>query len=91
MLVEFFSKILYEIRTACRVLIILFPVLSCKAVADPQNLLEEKEALEEKLALSEYELRLTQEDLSKLRTELRKKNESPISDSRGELPNLGGC
>lgn len=53
-------------------------------VADPQNLLEEKEALEEKLALSEYELRLTQEDLSKLRTELQKKNESPISDSRGE-------
>lgn len=63
---------------------------SCKAVADPQSLLEEKEGLEEKLALSEYELRLAQEDILKLRTELQKKNESPINDLRGELPNLGG-
>ncbi|EXC20527.1 LisH domain and HEAT repeat-containing protein KIAA1468-like protein [Morus notabilis] len=53
-------------------------------VADPQSLLEEKEGLEEKLALSEYELRLAQEDILKLRTELQKKNESPINDLRGE-------
>ncbi|RVW77485.1 hypothetical protein CK203_053447 [Vitis vinifera] len=42
-------------------------------VADPQSLLEEKEALEEKLAISGYELRLAQEDILKLKTELEKK------------------
>ncbi|KAJ7975767.1 lisH domain and HEAT repeat-containing protein [Quillaja saponaria] len=49
-------------------------------VADPQSLLEEKEALEEKLALSEYELRLSQEDVSKLKTELQKKTEYPLAE-----------
>lgn len=36
-------------------------------------MLEEKEALEEKLAISGYELRLAQEDILKLKTELEKK------------------
>jgi hypothetical protein len=41
-------------------------------VADPQSLLEEKEAAVEKLAISDYELRLAQEDISKLKSELQK-------------------
>lgn len=55
------------------------------AVADPQSLLEEKEAVEEKLAISEYELRLAQEDILKLKTELQKKAESPVNESRGNF------
>ncbi|CAN4083176.1 unnamed protein product [Withania somnifera] len=54
-------------------------------VADPQSLLEEKEALEEKLALCEYEFRLAQEDIVQLKTELQKRSQtipSPISDSK---------
>ncbi|XP_016560794.2 RAB11-binding protein RELCH homolog [Capsicum annuum] len=54
-------------------------------VADPQSLLEEKEALEEKLALCEYEFRLAQEDIVLLKTELQKKSQTipcPISDSK---------
>lgn len=47
-------------------------------VADPQSLLEEKEALEEKLALCEYEFRLAQEDIVKLKAELQK-NKSDYS------------
>ncbi|GAU38434.1 hypothetical protein TSUD_396140 [Trifolium subterraneum] len=35
-------------------------------LADPQTLMEEKEAAVEKLAISHYELRLAQEDISKL-------------------------
>ncbi|KAL5745067.1 hypothetical protein ACOSP7_026213 [Xanthoceras sorbifolium] len=50
-------------------------------VADPQSLLEEKEALEEKLAISEYELRLAQEDITKLKTELQKITELPLDQS----------
>ncbi|KAK9134337.1 hypothetical protein Syun_013667 [Stephania yunnanensis] len=45
-------------------------------VADPQSLLEEKEIIEEKLAISEYELRLAQEDILRLKTELEKKMKS---------------
>lgn len=45
-------------------------------MADPQSLLVEKEAAEEKLAISDYELRLAQEDISKLKTELQKKTEN---------------
>lgn len=56
------------------------------AVADPQSLLEEKDAIEEKLAISEYELRLAQEDILKLKTELQKKAESPLNKSRGNFP-----
>ncbi|TYI74500.1 hypothetical protein E1A91_D07G204200v1 [Gossypium mustelinum] len=44
-------------------------------VLDPQRLLEEKEAIEEKLALSDYELRLAQEDIVKLKTELQRKED----------------
>ncbi|KAA3474566.1 lisH domain and HEAT repeat-containing protein isoform X1 [Gossypium australe] len=46
---------------------------SSLGVVDPQSLLEEKEAIEEKLALSDYELRLAQEDVMKLKTELQRK------------------
>lgn len=45
-------------------------------MADPQSLLEEKEAAEEKLAISDYELRLAQEDILKLKSELQKKTDS---------------
>lgn len=55
------------------------------AVADPQSLLEEKEALEEKLALSEYELRLVKEDVTKLKTEVEKKNDLPIDKLSGKF------
>ncbi|TQE10509.1 hypothetical protein C1H46_003847 [Malus baccata] len=57
-------------------------------VADPQYLLEEKEAVEEKLAISEYELRLAQEDISKLKAELQKKAESPSNDLRDSNANV---
>ncbi|XP_028071654.1 RAB11-binding protein RELCH homolog [Camellia sinensis] len=52
-------------------------------VADPQNLLEEKEALEEKLALCEYELRLAQEDILKVKDDLQRKNELTEDESPG--------
>ncbi|KAL5726561.1 hypothetical protein ACHQM5_009596 [Ranunculus cassubicifolius] len=57
-------------------------------VADPQSLLEEKEALEEKLAISEYELRLVQEDISKLKEELEKKVESSAVEVNGSDINI---
>ncbi|XP_072993401.1 uncharacterized protein [Typha latifolia] len=44
-------------------------------VADPQSLLEEKVSKEEKLALAQYELRLAQEDLSRLKSELQNRKE----------------
>ncbi|KAK7295763.1 hypothetical protein RJT34_18675 [Clitoria ternatea] len=50
--------------------------LNSLRVADPQTLLEEKEAAEEKLAISDYELRLAQEDILKLKSELQKKAEN---------------
>nr|ATG71052.1 HEAT repeat-containing protein [Cupressus sempervirens] len=40
---------------------------------DPQSLLEEKEAAYEKAAITQYELRLAQEDIMKLKMELEKK------------------
>ncbi|CAI8613407.1 unnamed protein product [Vicia faba] len=49
--------------------------LNSLRVADPQSLLEEKEAAVEKLAISDYELRLALEDISKLKSELQKKTE----------------
>ncbi|XP_022759283.1 lisH domain and HEAT repeat-containing protein KIAA1468-like [Durio zibethinus] len=55
-------------------------------VVDPQSLLAEKEAIEEKLALSDYELRLAQEDIIKLKTELQRKADLPqdkLSESSG--------
>jgi len=51
--------------------------------ADPQSLLEEKVAAQERLALAEYDLRLAKEDLSQLKLELRKQNESSSEDSNG--------
>ncbi|KAI8003858.1 hypothetical protein LOK49_LG08G00427 [Camellia lanceoleosa] len=52
-------------------------------IADPQSLLEEKEALEEKLALSEYALRLAQEDTLKLKANLQKKTEFTLDELTG--------
>lgn len=49
-------------------------------VADPQSLFEEKESLEEKLAVREYELRLAQEDILNLKAELLKKTESNFEE-----------
>jgi hypothetical protein len=51
--------------------------------ADPQNLLEEKIAAEEKLALAEYDLRLAKEDLSCLKLELQKQQQSSPDDTNG--------
>lgn len=56
-----------------------------QAVADPQSLLEEKQALEEKMAFCEYELRLAQEDITKLKTELQKKSEISANELSGRL------
>ncbi|GAV85558.1 hypothetical protein CFOL_v3_28994 [Cephalotus follicularis] len=53
-------------------------------VADPQSLLEEKDAAEEKLAISEYELRLAKEDITKLKTELEKKSDFRQNESNHE-------
>ncbi|KAL0735765.1 hypothetical protein Bca4012_011975 [Brassica carinata] len=48
------------------------------AVADPQSLLEEKEALSEKLAISEYEFCLAQEDITRSKTEGQKRPDCSI-------------
>uniref|UniRef100_A0A7N0UIP3 HEAT repeat-containing protein n=1 Tax=Kalanchoe fedtschenkoi TaxID=63787 RepID=A0A7N0UIP3_KALFE len=53
-------------------------------VADPQSLLEEKTATEEKLALTEYELRLAQEDITRLKVDLQK----AIESARNEINEL---
>lgn len=53
-------------------------------VADPQSLLEEKEALEEKLAIRDYENRLAQEDILKFKNELQKKSEARLDESAGK-------
>ncbi|KAJ9562345.1 hypothetical protein OSB04_007505, partial [Centaurea solstitialis] len=49
-------------------------------VADPQSLLEEKEALAEKLAIKDYENRLAQEDILKLKTELQMRCEAKMDE-----------
>ncbi|CAM0881248.1 unnamed protein product [Alopecurus aequalis] len=54
--------------------------------ADPQSLLEEKIAAEEKLALAEYDLRLAKEDLSCLKLELQKQRQSSPDNTNGPLP-----
>lgn len=46
-------------------------------------MLEEKEALAEKLAISEYEFRLAQEDITRLKTEGQKKSDPSIDKSEG--------
>lgn len=53
------------------------------AVADPQSLLEEKEALSEKLAISEYEFRLAQEDITRLKAEGQKKSDCSVEQLKG--------
>ncbi|XP_021312173.1 lisH domain and HEAT repeat-containing protein KIAA1468 homolog isoform X4 [Sorghum bicolor] len=53
--------------------------------ADPQILLQEKIAAEEKLALVEYDLRLAKEDLSQFKLDLQKQKESSPDDSNGLL------
>lgn len=62
----------------------IFLLLFMGTVADPQSLFEEKESLEEKLAVREYELRLAQEDLLNLKTELLKKADTNLDESRGK-------
>ncbi|KAE8726719.1 KIAA1468-like protein [Hibiscus syriacus] len=65
-------------------------------VLDPQSLLEEKETIEEKLALSDYELRLALEDIAKLKTELQRKedltrdklSESSVSSTVNHAPEI---
>lgn len=57
-------------------------------MADPQSLFEEKESLEEKLAVREYELRLAQEDIVNLKTELLKKAETNCDEPRGKALKL---
>ncbi|ESQ41614.1 hypothetical protein EUTSA_v10014979mg [Eutrema salsugineum] len=54
-------------------------------VADPQSLLEEKEALSEKLAISEYEFRLAQEDITRLKTEGQKKSDCSVDNLKDEF------
>ncbi|GER48064.1 HEAT repeat-containing protein [Striga asiatica] len=56
-------------------------------VADPQSLFEEKESLEEKLAVREYELRLAQEDIHNIKAELLKKTETNLDESNGRSAN----
>ncbi|PIM99913.1 Protein phosphatase 2A regulatory subunit A [Handroanthus impetiginosus] len=56
-------------------------------VADPQSLYEEKELLEEKLAVREYELRLAQEDILNLKADLLKKSETNLDESSGPNSN----
>ncbi|KAF5737733.1 hypothetical protein HS088_TW13G00622 [Tripterygium wilfordii] len=58
-------------------------------VADPQSLLEEKDAFVEKLALAEYDLRLAREDIERLKDELQKRLDFPpdgLKESRQKEP-----
>lgn len=61
------------------------------SVADPQSLLVEKTATEEKLALTEYELRLAQEDITRLKQELEKATESASSNAKGYFCDSQNC
>ncbi|XP_061337410.1 uncharacterized protein LOC133284417 [Gastrolobium bilobum] len=45
------------------------------SLPNPQTLLQQKDEAEEKLAITDYELRLAQEDISKLKSELQTKNQ----------------
>ncbi|KAK6151016.1 hypothetical protein DH2020_015948 [Rehmannia glutinosa] len=56
-------------------------------VADPQSLFEEKESMEEKLAVREYELQIAQEDILNLKEELLKKTETNLDESSGPNAN----
>ncbi|KAL9671899.1 hypothetical protein QQ045_009472 [Rhodiola kirilowii] len=57
-------------------------------VADPQSLLEEKIVTKEKLALTEYELRLAQEDITRLKLDLQKVTESARIDANEQNTDL---
>lgn len=57
------------------------------SVADAQSLLEEKEALSEKLAIREYEFRLAQEDITRLKTEGQTRSDCSIDKLKVSL----GC
>ncbi|KAL8541863.1 hypothetical protein ACS0TY_002929 [Phlomoides rotata] len=50
---------------------------------DPQSLFEEKESLEEKVAVREYGLHLALEDIFNLKAELLKKTETNLDESKG--------
>ncbi|CAI8594576.1 unnamed protein product [Vicia faba] len=64
--------------------------------ADPQTLLQNKEETEEKLAITDYELRLALEDITKLKEELQSKRECNViadvtmKSSEDVLVNGGG-
>ncbi|KAL8497507.1 hypothetical protein ACS0TY_021004 [Phlomoides rotata] len=53
---------------------------------DPQSLFEEKESLEEKVVVREYELHLALEDIFNLKAELLKKTETNLDESKGINP-----
>ncbi|CAH9132432.1 unnamed protein product [Cuscuta epithymum] len=50
-------------------------------VADPQTLLEERETIDEKLALAEYDLRLAHEDITKLKNDLQRRNRTVLDQN----------
>lgn len=54
-----------------------------RTVTDPQTLLEDRESLEEKLALAEYDLRLAQEDIVKLKDDLQRRAHSVLDQKNG--------
>jgi hypothetical protein len=58
-------------------------------VADPQTLLQNKEEAEEKLAITDYELRLAQEDITKLKVELQTKTECNINNDDATIKSSG--
>jgi chaperonin GroEL (HSP60 family) len=58
-------------------------------VADPQTLLQNKEEAEEKLAITDYELRLAQEDITKLKVELQTKTECNIINDDATIKSSG--
>ncbi|KAL0431339.1 UNVERIFIED_CONTAM: RAB11-binding protein RELCH [Sesamum radiatum] len=55
------------------------------STAEPQSILDEKESVEKKLAVSEYELRVAQEDILKLKDELLKKFDSKDTSNGPDL------
>ncbi|WJX70177.1 hypothetical protein P8452_54312 [Trifolium repens] len=59
------------------------------SLADPQTLLQNKEEAEEKLAITDYELRLAQEDITKLKVELQTKTECNIINDDATIKSSG--
>ncbi|CAL0317316.1 unnamed protein product [Lupinus luteus] len=54
-------------------------------LADPQTLLHDKEAAEEKFAITNYELRLAQEDILKLQAQLHTKTDHLNKSNNGDV------